>query len=126
MAVNHMDAVNIKNNNGNNGNNALGTLNQQRIKAIRDIDQDFAAFFLGNLHNLMWKDFATGVQSTIPFDEAYKMLKLATDALYDLLVASVEDKFCRDVSVSEMTSVIAMHNLNNEFTLGKNVKKSKK
>lgn len=119
MAVDHMDAVNLKPGNGN------PTLNQQRVAAIKVADLEFAHFFLKQLHSLVWKDYSRGVQSTIPFDDAFEMLKKATHALYDLLIAAVEDKFSKDLSVSEMKNVIDIHNLNNEYTLGKGLKKKK-
>ena len=119
MAVVHMDAVNMKPNNGN------PTLNQLRLAEIKRMDQEFADFFLSRLHTLVWKDYSRGVQSTIPFDDAFEMLKKATMALYDLLLAAVEDKFSRDLSISEMKNVIDLHNLNNEYTLGKDLKKKK-
>ena len=53
------------------------------------------------------------------------MLKKATHALYDLLIAAVNDKFSKDLSISEMKNVIDLHNLNNEYTLGKDLKKKK-
>jgi hypothetical protein len=119
MAVNHMDAVNMKPNNGN------ATLNQLRLAEIKRMDVEFADFFLKRLHTLVWKDYARGVQSTIPFDDAFEMLKKATHALYDLLIAAVEDKFSKDLSISEMKNVIDLHNLNNEYTLGKDLIKKK-
>ena len=113
MAVNHTDAVDLKDRKG------KPTLNSLRIKAIADMDQTFAKFFLKQLHALVWKDYSKGVQSTIDFDDGLKMLKIATSALYDLLLASIDDKFSKDLSISEMKNVIDLHNLNNDFTLGK-------
>ena len=121
LSVNHMDAVNLKPKV-----NGQETLNQQRLKGIKDMNQEFAKFFLKRLHDLCWQDFSKGVQSTIAFEDGFKMLQQATNALYDLLLASIDDKFSKDLSVSEMKNVIELHNLNNEFALGKNVKKSKK
>jgi hypothetical protein len=42
------------------------------------------------------------------------------------LIASVDDKFSRNLSMSEMSNVLELHNLNNEYTLAKDLKKSKK
>ena len=113
LAVNHTDAVDLKDRKG------KPTLNSLRIKAIADMDQTFAIFFLKQLHALVWKDYSKGVQSTIDFDDGLKMLKIATSALYDLLLASIDDKFSKDLSISEMKNVIDLHNLNNDFTLGR-------
>lgn len=114
MAVNHMNATNIVKLEG-----GKKSLNQQRVEEIELMNRKFAEFFLAQLHILTWKDFSKGVQSTIPFDDAFKMLKAATMALYDLLVASVDDKFNKDLSISEMTRVADLHNLNNDYALGK-------
>jgi len=113
MAVQHTNAVDMKDRGG------KKTLNELRILEIAKMDQTFAKFFLTQLHALVWKDFSKGVQSTIPFDDALKMLKIATSALYDLLLASIDDKFSKDLSISEMKNVIDLHNLNNDYTLGR-------
>lgn len=118
MAVNHMDAVNLKPRQA-----GQETLNQKRIKAIEKSNNEFAQFFLKQLHNLTWKDYSKGVLTTIPFDEGLNMLKKATLALYDLQIAAIEDTYSKDLSLSEMKNVIDLHNLNNEYTLGKNLKK---
>jgi len=118
MAVNHMDAINLKNQNGD-------SYNKQRLNEIKKVDKQFAQFFLTRLHELVWQDYDKGVLSTISFDEGFEMLKKATHALYDLLIASVDDKFSKDLSISEMKNVIDLHNLNNEYTLGKDLKSKK-
>ena len=115
-----MDAVNI------NPNKKGDSYNKQRLDSIKKVNNTFAIFFLSQLHLLTWKDYNKGVQSTIPFDEAFDMLQMATDALYDLLIASVDDKYSKDLSMSQMRNTIKLHNLNNEFTLGNDIKKSRK
>ena len=72
---------------------------------------------------MMWKDYGQGIHSKIVFDEAYNMLKKITGPLYQLLLASVHDKFSKDLSMAEMKSIIDMHNLNNDFSLCKSMKK---
>jgi hypothetical protein len=57
---------------------------------------------LKNLHELVWKDYTKGILSTIALDEALHLLKKASLALYDLLVASVDDKYNKDLSIAEM------------------------
>ena len=115
MANNHMEAVDL--NKANRGGNL--TLNQQRVQKIKEIDEKFARFFLGELMTLTWKDFANGVQTTIPFEEAFDMLKKATAAYYDLMTAFVNDTYNRDLAISEMKNVLDVHQLNNEYSLGK-------
>lgn len=122
LAVNHSEAVNLKPQQ----NGGPESLNKQRIRAIEYSNKNFCEFFLINLHNLVWKDYDKGILSTIPLDEALSMLKKASLALYDLLTASVDDKFNKDLSIAEMKNVIDLHNLNTEYTLGKNLKKNKK
>ena len=115
MANNHMEAVDLVKPLRNN----KPTLNEQRVKKIKEVDDEYADFFLRNLMFLTWKDYKKGIQTTIPFDEAFEMLKLATKAYYDLKIAFVEDTFNKDLSLSEMKNVIDVHNLNNEYALGK-------
>jgi hypothetical protein len=115
MAVNHMDAVNLKKVQG------QDSYNKQRLNAIKDVDEQFADFFLKRLHDLVWLDYDKGILSTISFEDAFEMLKKATHAVYDLLIASVDDKYSKDLSISEMKNVIDLHNLNNEYTLGKDL-----
>jgi hypothetical protein len=122
MAVNHTEAVNLKP-------QQVGgpeSLNKQRIRSIESANTNFCKFFLKNLHELVWKNYENGILSTIQLDEALYLLKKASLALYDLLVASVDDKFNKDLSIAEMKNVIDLHNLNTEYTLGKNLKKNKK
>jgi hypothetical protein len=119
MAVNHMDAINLKKQNG------VDSYNKQRLDEIKKVDKQFAQFFLTRLHDLVWQDYSKGILSTISFDEGFEMLKKATHALYDLLIASVDDKFSKDLSISEMKNVIDLHNLNNEYALGKDLKSKK-
>lgn len=122
MAVNHTEAVNLKPQQE----GGPESLNKQRIRSIEKSNNNFCDFFLRNLHNLVWKDYDKGVLSTIPLDEALDMLKKASLALYDLLIASVDDKYNKDLTIAEMKNVIDLHNLNTEFTLNKNLKNKKK
>jgi len=118
LSQNHAEAVDLKPNLKN-----IKSINLQRIEAIDDIDQTFAKFFLEKLHFMMWKNYKDGIQSKIVFDEAYEMLKKITGPLYQLLLASVHDKFSKDLSMAEMKSIMDVHNLNNDFSLGRNMKK---
>jgi len=122
MAVNHSEAVNLKPQQE----NGPESLNKQRIRSIEKANNNFCIFFLKNLHDLVWKDYSKGILSTIALDDALYLLKKASLALYDLLVASVDDKYNKDLSIAEMKNVIDLHNLNTEYTLGKNLKKNKK
>ena len=79
----------------------------------------FTDFFLTQLHTMVWKDFDKGVKSTIPFNEAYKLLKSASTALYEVLIASVDDKYNTDLAISEMSRIAELHNLNVDYSLGK-------
>ena len=120
MANNHMEAVDL--NKVNRG--GKPTLNDQRVKAIQKCDVEFARFFLQNLHDMTWKDYENGVLTTIPFNEAFEMLQVSTETYYDLKIAFVKDVYSKDLSFSEMQNVIKLHNLNNEYTLGKDLKKN--
>ena len=112
LAVNHTVGIDQK------GRSRGETLNGQRLDEISTMNDYFANFFLEQLHFLTWKDYDKGVQSTIKLKDAFKMLTITTRALYDLLLASVDDKFSKDLSMSEMQNVIDIHNLNNQYTLG--------
>ena len=116
LANNQVNAVDNNKNYGPKGK----SLNTQRIEAIEKVDQEFADFFLRNLHNLTWKDWDTspGILTTIDYQDAYDMLKLATKPYYELMLASVEDAYSKDLSLSNMKQVIEMHNLNNEYIIG--------
>jgi hypothetical protein len=114
MALNHMNGIGKKNKA-----DFEQTMNYKRVMAINEMNKTFATFFLTQLHNMMWTDYNKGVKSTIPFSEAYKLLKNASTALYDVLIASVDDKFNTDLAVSEMSKVAEIHNLNIDYALGK-------
>ena len=85
--------------------------NTSRVNELKIVDEYFARFFLERLHFLTWNDYDKGVLSTIPFDESYKMLKDVTQPLYELLLASVDDKYSQDLSLKEMKNVIDRFNL---------------
>ena len=55
MAVNHSDAIDKNKVDG------VKSFNRYRIEAIELINNEFAEFFLTQLHNLTWKNYADGV-----------------------------------------------------------------
>ena len=114
MANNHAEAIDMNPNARKGGD----SFNKQRINAIKNVDIKFADFFLKELHGMTWKNFKTGILSTIPFDEAFDMLKTATELYYQLLLASVEDNYSKELDLSNMKAVMELHNLNNEYSLG--------
>ena len=76
--------------------------NDERLMAIKQTDEKFAIFFLTSLHDMVWNNFEDSIMSTINFDEALDMLKKVTKPYYDLLLASIEDKYSKDLSISAM------------------------
>ena len=119
MSIDQMEATDLKENKRPDGKKSL---NRRRIEEINTINDMFAHQFLSMLHYLSWNDLDVAkkraIQSTIDPQEALELLKVAMTAVYDLLLASVDDKFNKDLALTEMRKVIDIHNLNNEYVIG--------
>ena len=119
MSANYIENIN-------NGGSAKNNILTERIKAIEELNNKIAIFFLENLQDLSWDDIEKGIASTIPVDEAFDLIKPAFMQLREILMAGVEDKYSSDLSLAEMKNIKQAHDLNVEQSLGSNLKTNKK
>lgn len=92
-----------------------------RIKEITDLNNEIVEFILKNLHKLYWRDFTTGVISTINPNKALDLIIPAAVEFRKVLIESVDKKYNRGLSVANVKNIKENHDLDTRQRLGENI-----
>ena len=102
------------------------SITTNRIKEIKNINNDITNFILKNLHKLYWRDFDKGVISTIDPNKALELIIPAAVEFRKVLIQSVDKKYRKDLTVASVKNIVESHDLETKQALGKNLKNIKK
>ena len=110
---------------GINKNNAQSITNK-RIDEIKDLNKEIVEFILKNLNKLYWRDYDTGVISTINPNKALDLIVPAADEFRRILIEAVDKKYNRGLSVANVKNIKEEHDLDTRQRLGENIPNLKK
>ena len=108
------------------GKNVDDSITNKRINEIKLINQSITEFILENLHKLYWRDIENGVISTMDPNKAVDLIIPAATKFRDALVAGVDKKYNKGLSVANVRNVKETHDLDIKQRLGDNIPRMKK
>ena len=97
------------------------SITSKRIAEITTLNQEIIEFILTNLHKLYWRDYDTGVISTINPNKALDLIVPAAVEFRRVLIEAVDRKYNRGLSVANVKNIKEEHDLDTRQRLGENI-----